>query len=288
MRIEDDLVAEVGRLDHQRIAVPSSPRVAQPEADVVIDVRAVVERDDPDLVDHLLQNRHVAGRLQDQEVVVVAARAFRRASCHAALGQIAVRPGVGAACPSGSNLAVGRQGRNPAVWWVDHERGLGEPGTTFPPELVVGAGVSGAWWPVVAPHGLGIERGHLFGREHGPVRHVGRTFERCRGRVGPEPLEVRLAVGCPWGLTGGPNWIQAVIGGRGRKEREHEDAATTHGDSFRDAPTMTGPGSALNSRNEARLNRPAAPCRPRPTGTGASTRPRADDGLVLDPVQMCA
>ena len=98
-----------------------------------------------DFVNHLLHDRHVGRRLDDLEVVVVAARQLRRAARDAALGEIAVLGSARLAAHRGGHfrrplLAVGRQRRNAAVGRIDHQRRppRRDGPAALPPELVVG------------------------------------------------------------------------------------------------------------------------------------------------------
>ena len=86
-------VAEIRGVDHQRVALPMATRVAQPLADVLIEMPSPIERDDAGLVHLLLKNRHVSRSLHDLIVVVVPGRDPRqRGANDAALIQVAVLP----------------------------------------------------------------------------------------------------------------------------------------------------------------------------------------------------
>ena len=94
-------------------------------------VRPPVERHDARLVDHLVDDRHVAGRLHDRVAVVVAAGQDRsgEAARDAALGQIeiGVRGRVAglARAPLGEALLRGRcERRQAAVRRIDEQRRL--------------------------------------------------------------------------------------------------------------------------------------------------------------------
>ena len=69
--LERVLAVEIRRLDDQRLALPVAAVASRPLTDVWRQVRTSVERDDADVVDHLDENHHVAGRLHDLIVVVV-------------------------------------------------------------------------------------------------------------------------------------------------------------------------------------------------------------------------
>ena len=94
--------------------------------------------DDARLVDHLLQHHHVARNLQDQKVVVVAARPLRRPAGDAALSHGAVGPGIGTPGPAGAHFAGLRSGWQAAVRRVDDQRRSLERRPALPPEVVVG------------------------------------------------------------------------------------------------------------------------------------------------------
>src|SRR5579863_4531966 len=112
-------------------------RIAEVHADVRADVRAAVERNDAALVNHLIAENDVAWDLQDLVPVVVHNRNYRtqQASADAAVVNIEIFPGVGLAAPfAGHSLAAagffpvllgfGSQSGEPAVGWIDDERGL--------------------------------------------------------------------------------------------------------------------------------------------------------------------
>src|SRR5262249_27575447 len=74
---ERGLAGVVGGFDDERVAFPSTARVADPLSDV--GTSASIERDDPRFGHHLVSNRNVVGRLDDLVVVVVAGRKGRYA-----------------------------------------------------------------------------------------------------------------------------------------------------------------------------------------------------------------
>ena len=74
---------EVRRLHHQRVAFPASARVALPKAHAAWQMVAVVGGNHAVVVHHLVQDGHVAGRLDDAHDVVVGARAHGRAGVEA-------------------------------------------------------------------------------------------------------------------------------------------------------------------------------------------------------------
>src|SRR6266850_1729345 len=68
---ERELVREIRRFDNQRLPLPATAGAPGPLTDVRRQVRAAVERNDADVVEHLDRNHHVAGRLHDLVGVVV-------------------------------------------------------------------------------------------------------------------------------------------------------------------------------------------------------------------------
>src|SRR5438067_10136929 len=115
-------------------------------------MRLPVEWDDANVVDHLDENRHVTGRLQNLIVVVVAGGNHWR-SCgrpqDASLGERPVLWAVGRALSPARGagvrepLPLGCESGNFAVGWIDNQRCLPRPDDLCPtvvPELIVGKG----------------------------------------------------------------------------------------------------------------------------------------------------
>ena len=63
--IDVALADEIRRIDHQRIAFPMTARVPHVAADLGIQMRPTVQRNEPNLMYHLLGNRHVSGTLNN-------------------------------------------------------------------------------------------------------------------------------------------------------------------------------------------------------------------------------
>src|SRR4030095_16244224 len=86
-------VSEIRGLDHERIAVPPTARIADIVSDRLAYVRSAIERHDARFVDHLVHDGHVARRLHYLVTVVVAARqnGSGEAACDAALVEREVR-----------------------------------------------------------------------------------------------------------------------------------------------------------------------------------------------------
>ena len=79
---EGRLAGEVRRLDNERIPLPTAARISHPLPDAVGRMRAPVEGNEPDVVDHLDQNGHVTRPLHDLVGVVVASGKDRRPGVH--------------------------------------------------------------------------------------------------------------------------------------------------------------------------------------------------------------
>ena len=118
---------EVCRLDDQGVPFPAPAWVAFPLLHLCVGMW-LVDRDDPDVVDHLAVNRDVAGRLQNQRAVVVlgghhhaehAARDAPVARFHIPGFVVQLRHGHGHRLPG-----VGGGCRNTAVRWVHDDRRL--------------------------------------------------------------------------------------------------------------------------------------------------------------------
>jgi hypothetical protein len=62
------------------MALPMTAGVPQPLADVLSGMCTPVKGNDANFVDHLLENRHISRTLQNQEIIVVAARKLGSAS----------------------------------------------------------------------------------------------------------------------------------------------------------------------------------------------------------------
>src|SRR4029453_12188796 len=67
-------VRKVGRLHDERVALPATPRIAEPLADRSAEMWTTVQRDHSSVVDHFMGDRHVTGRLNNLNIVVVQAR----------------------------------------------------------------------------------------------------------------------------------------------------------------------------------------------------------------------
>ena len=113
----------------------------------LVEMRPAVERDDAGVVRHLVHDRHVAGRLHDLQVAVVAGLQPRQAEVHAAFAgrehfRILERVRLAVLDLGGAPLLrFGRHRRNPAVGRIgDERRPAIVPVALDEPELVVVAG----------------------------------------------------------------------------------------------------------------------------------------------------
>ena len=143
---------QIGRLDHQRVAIPVRPRGSHGARRAVSARRRVADRDQPRLVVHLLQDGHVLGSLEDLIGAVVAASAQQDATAHAADIRVDANHLVGQGrpfgqgrgtlrpLPRGTLLRLRDPGRQAPVRGIDDQRRpVLEPAAAHP-ELVVAAG----------------------------------------------------------------------------------------------------------------------------------------------------
>ena len=202
------LVGEVGGVDDERVAFPASARMPGQILRSPTGMRAPIEGDDADVVHHLVADDDGVARLQDLEVGVVGRRDHRRpdvAPADAALGQRSRLRAVGDARPGAigdpRGLALSRLGsqrRQLPVARIGDER-RAQPNVLrivliLPDGIVVVDVVLRLGEELIAPL-LGVG-GRFFGREGLLVAELGRTLERRDGVVGPEALQVGLAVRC--------------------------------------------------------------------------------------------
>src|SRR5262245_34429950 len=89
-------VVEVDGFDDQRVALPMTPRIAEPLADALRSVRPAVEWDDARFVDHLHLNHDVVRGLMNlvEVVVEIGNHRDRQRSRDAALPRISVQPRI--------------------------------------------------------------------------------------------------------------------------------------------------------------------------------------------------
>jgi hypothetical protein len=234
----EHLVIEVRRLDDEGIAVPAAPRVAEPLADAVAQVRPSVERDDARVVNHLDEDGYVLFRLHNLVVVVVEAGKHRAGhpARNAPIVRAAIQPRVCRVRPAPGDLAIPptlrrwRERRNPAVRRIDHERGAVAHRAPFVPELVVGNHAPGGPRLVlIEPFGNLPRQGLTFVlAQHGLVGLVLGSFHGRRRRIAPCSLDVRIAPGGARksrSLPGRSRRARLSLAGHvGREERRHSDA----------------------------------------------------------------
>jgi len=180
------------------------------------------DRDDARVVDHLVQEHDVVGRLDDLVVGVVAGEQVRHPERDAALLQPPVGPGrsgvvgeMGDPCVD-LPLRLRREGRQPSVRGIDDQRGPIVELAVDQPELVVVAGGRVARREVVriaeggdedavgerrvalaAGEELRVARlqpGQLLVGQGGLVAQDLRTLQRRGGVVGPHALQVGPSV----------------------------------------------------------------------------------------------
>src|SRR5215831_6807267 len=71
---ESSSVREIRRLHDERVAFPMAARVSFQLTNVLRNMRPVFQWNDADVVNHLNQNRHVSGTLNNSNIVVVRSR----------------------------------------------------------------------------------------------------------------------------------------------------------------------------------------------------------------------
>src|SRR5262249_50278002 len=134
--------------DDQRIALPASSRVAVPLADARRQMWTAVERDDPDVVHALMEEKHGVGRLQEVERAVVRGGQARNDAREAPLvradglpwcERALRRPLLADGRPL--SLPLGRQRRKAPVRRIDDDRRAAR-GALLVPVLGTGAGIA--------------------------------------------------------------------------------------------------------------------------------------------------
>src|SRR2546425_10586481 len=111
--------------------------------DVFADMCTAVERDDANIVNHLVENRHISRRLEDLNIIVVSARmdwGTRIEAQDTPLGQPSILGAVCAAPPARS-LAPFRRIRNASIRRIHNQRralAWNHLGSSVKPVTVVG------------------------------------------------------------------------------------------------------------------------------------------------------
>ena len=205
----------VADLDHQGVPLPAAARRPVPAPDLARRQRAAVDRDDPRLVDHLVEDDHVARRLENPVAGAVAGREDPpgHAAGDAPLPRGVVHVGVGQV---DEVVVAGRAGvvahRNPAVRRLDHHG---------PPALVarraarpvapgslrrtspvgLGAGIAGARCGVLLP-----------GNHAASGASRSRSASGASNGVGSKLVQTPEMSGCPSAVRAGsqavssPDW----------------------------------------------------------------------------------
>src|SRR5580698_8221754 len=76
--MEAGVFGEIGGVDHQRLTLPMADRVAHPQPYRGWRMRAPIQGNHADVMNHFTHNHHVVRRLHDLEVVVVYSWKHRR------------------------------------------------------------------------------------------------------------------------------------------------------------------------------------------------------------------
>ena len=188
---------------------PPSARVAHPLGDLRVDVGPVVERDDPRLAHHLVEDYDVAGSLEDVVAGVVGVRDHR--SRHAAGDAAAVRAHVFVRVgpvgdePSGARLGFRLRRHAPGRRIRDHRRAarVDDGVARIAPEVVVAAiQAPGHGGPRAARRAVTLEHlaaealdlGRLLLGVELLVAEPRRPFERRQRVVRPDTRNVRLSI----------------------------------------------------------------------------------------------
>ena len=204
-------IVEVPRLDDEDVALPVRARIAHPLTDAAVGERPVRQRDDARIVNHLVVDDDVVGRLQNAIGVVVAGGEHRAGDpARDAPVPHAHVPVVVALVIEAPRLLV--EGpllhRGPAARRVDDHRGLSgrqHRVARVEPVAAVAAAEGGAGLGaprrrrVLGGEGhrpLLVEGGHLLVGQVRP-RLVREPLDRRDRLVPPNALEVGLAVGRP-------------------------------------------------------------------------------------------
>ena len=214
-------------------------------------MRAPVERDDAGVVDHLVEDHHGVGRLEQLHVVVVGARRHRRPAVEAQDAALRERPVLGA-FRHHAGERPGERARtlaplggpgDLAVGGIDDQRRapvLRQVAAVVHPELVVGA-LDVAAEPerlVGAVPAIGVERVgggrgelgcRLFRRKALQVAQRVRPLQRRERPEVPHALQIRVAPGGPGHLLAAA--LCGLARRRGGTERDgagqHEHRAST-------------------------------------------------------------
>ena len=244
---ERGLGEEVAGRDDQRVALPARARVADPLADARGQMRPAVERDEPCAVDHLVEDRHVAGRLEDLDVVVVGARGHRRPGVEAeeaAFRDAAVLGAVRVARAEPPRQLALRLDHRPhrgdaPVRRIDDQRGarLGERVAPLEPDAqavadpeLEGGVVALRFQSFPLDGKVRFPLGRLFRRQRLLAGELLGPFHRRGGREVPDALQVGLAVRGPrnLALARGERGCEGDHRARESDDADHRDDSLTH------------------------------------------------------------
>src|SRR5262249_49306468 len=221
--LERSLICEISGVDNQRVALPTTDRVAHPLADVLWQMRTPVQANDADVVDLLSFDGQVSRTLHDLKIAVVAGGEQRWSNVIPSNATCAQRPVLRAvefmslflSRHLGESLSgFRRQGRD-GSFRSDNQRCSAVPGKSGlkPVQSELGVIVMYilrrcAWDARMVRRRLTLNIVHseaialplldvcqlCFRIEFFPCELLG-PLQGCHGIVGPYALKVRLAVG---------------------------------------------------------------------------------------------
>ena len=197
-------IPEVPGLDDERVAFPASSGVAPPLPHLAGQRRLPVQRNEPHVVHHLVENRDVSRRLEQLHEVVVRAGDHRRSGIEAEDAPLVHVAVLGSGVPAARRLASrhprparGQVGGQAPIRRIDDERraaGSDDRRAVVEPEPVVAAGVAGGRRTVHPRGGPCFERRHVLVGQELPARQVGGSLQRRQGAEVPHALQGGRAV----------------------------------------------------------------------------------------------
>ena len=234
-------------------------------------MRASVQRDDADVVDHLDKDHHVSWRLHDLVVVVVGPREHRRSDAvhdDASHAERLVLGGIGRTTHSLSRLRALRssgpsfcaQGRKSSIRWI-HDEGRPQVGRERPlaavqPELsevVVDVSGRSRYGLLGFGDGGALDGFGRFLRRIELLRDVFRPFQRDVRGVGPEALQIRLSIGCARRSPTSSSGLRRLCGGLSVGECRQPHGRADHRDNAHASKQSTAHGTLLVNRSPVRL-----------------------------------
>jgi hypothetical protein len=171
-------------------------------------MRPAVQGNDARVVDHLVRDCHVALRLEDSHIVVVARGKHheRQPDGDAPIPQAAVLRRVGGTASAarrlggrGSLTCSGRKSGQPAVWWVDDQRAASRARCqVFVPMRRTGAHRAPGRHSIDVPGACPESLLQVLPIKEDFVSNFDRAFKRDREIVvgGPDSFEVGIAPRC--------------------------------------------------------------------------------------------